>query len=318
MNNLLVSVIIPNYCHAKYLDQRIRSVINQTYQNFEVIILDDASSDDGASKTIIESYRSDPHVVHIEYNETNSGSTFKQWRKGFDSAKGDLIWIAESDDYCEVNFLEELVSIWTKYPNISIVQSSSCRVDSDGRKLDEKMICSEKIFYEKGLECIKNHLLCSNFYIPNASAVLFRKNVLNSIPQDYVNYQASGDRLFWIYLAENGDVVKVDKPLNYFRQHNNKVSSKKEYDGTQCRENYRINRYLHSKGYVKNKYRFIECNFYWSYINKFDFVSNEIKQELLELWFGKYFYKSYFFRSCFYVWNLQIRLRTIFNFRTLL
>ena len=104
MRSPLVSVIIPNYNHAVYLDERIKSVLNQTYQNFELIILDDCSPDNGASMAIIEKYRNNPHISHIVYNDVNSGSTFKQWHKGLELAKGDLIWIAESDDNCEKSF----------------------------------------------------------------------------------------------------------------------------------------------------------------------------------------------------------------------
>ena len=76
----MVSVIIPNYNHAKYLEQRIDSVLNQSYQDFEVIILDDCSKDN--SRDVIEKYRSHERVSHIVYNEQNSGGTFNQWNKG--------------------------------------------------------------------------------------------------------------------------------------------------------------------------------------------------------------------------------------------
>ena len=92
----MVSVIIPNYNHAPFLKERIDSVLNQTYDNFEVIILDDKSTDN--SKEVIANYRGHSKISHIVYNEENSGSTFKQWQKGFSLAKGDYIWIAESDD----------------------------------------------------------------------------------------------------------------------------------------------------------------------------------------------------------------------------
>ena len=102
-----VSILIPNYNHALFLQQRIESVLNQTYQDFELIILDDCSTDH--SKTIIESYRNHPKVSQIIYNQQNSGSVFKQWRKGIELAIGEYIWIAESDDYAAVDFLQETV-----------------------------------------------------------------------------------------------------------------------------------------------------------------------------------------------------------------
>ena len=68
----LVSVIVPNYNHAPYLKQRIDSILNQTYQDFELILLDDCSSD--MSRDIIESYRTNPHVSQIDYNDINSGT----------------------------------------------------------------------------------------------------------------------------------------------------------------------------------------------------------------------------------------------------
>lgn len=93
----LVSIIIPNFNHAAYLEQRIESVLKQTFQEFELILLDDSSTD--KSWEIMMHYADHPLVSHCIRNEINSGSPFKQWKKGFDLAKYDLIWIAESDDF---------------------------------------------------------------------------------------------------------------------------------------------------------------------------------------------------------------------------
>jgi glycosyltransferase involved in cell wall biosynthesis len=81
-----VSVILPNYNHAVFLQKRIDSIFNQSFTDFELIILYDFSTDN--SKEIIEQYREHPHVSHIVYNTENSGSTFKQWGKGIELAKG--------------------------------------------------------------------------------------------------------------------------------------------------------------------------------------------------------------------------------------
>src|ERR1041384_7243968 len=97
-----VSVIIPNYNHARYLRRRVESVLGQTYQDFEVILLDDGSTDD--SRGIIASYEGDARVT-IAMNAANSGSVFKQWNKGVQMARGRYVWIAESDDYAGPGFL---------------------------------------------------------------------------------------------------------------------------------------------------------------------------------------------------------------------
>ena len=76
----MVSVIIPNYCHARYLKQRIDSVLAQTYSDIEVVLLDDCSTD--SSREILESYRSHPRIKQIVYNDRNSGSAFAPfWRR---------------------------------------------------------------------------------------------------------------------------------------------------------------------------------------------------------------------------------------------
>ena len=80
MNTPLVSIIIPNYNHAQYLEKRIDTVLNQTYQNIEVIILDDQSTDN--SLEVIKKYRNHPKIAQIVVNERNTGNPFKQWDKG--------------------------------------------------------------------------------------------------------------------------------------------------------------------------------------------------------------------------------------------
>ena len=107
----LVSIIVPNYNHAKYLHQRLDSIFNQTCTNFEVILLDDLSTDN--SIEILNSYN-DSRISHRFYNKENSGSPFRQWKKGLEAAKGELVWIAESDDWADVSFLEKMIPLFSQ------------------------------------------------------------------------------------------------------------------------------------------------------------------------------------------------------------
>lgn len=81
----MVSVIIPNYCHAPYLRQRIDSVLAQSYSDFEVVLLDDCSTD--GSREVIERYRNHPRIKQIVYNDRNGGSAFANGARGSRSRK---------------------------------------------------------------------------------------------------------------------------------------------------------------------------------------------------------------------------------------
>lgn len=285
MYNPLVSVIIPNYCHAKYLDQRIQSVLNQTYQNFEVIILDDASPDDGASKAVIEKYRHNPHVSHVLYNEQNSGSTFKQWNKGFELAKGDYIWIAESDDYCELKFVEKAVEALECDNNNVLVFCWSQLVDEKGNLIKHIFKKEEGVIKFDGKKFIKEHLLYATA-ITNVSSAIFKRHTALSISKDYMNFVAAGDRMFYINLAEKGNIVRLNYPYNYFRQHkSDKVSPKKLRQGITDKEDYFIVCYLEEKGYIKGwmeKWR-VRYHF-WERLTPGRFDSIAVYDDTKKLW----------------------------------
>lgn len=251
MHNPLVSVIIPNYCHAHYLNERIQSVLNQTYQNFEVIILDDCSPDDGASRKVIEKYRENPHVSHIVYNEVNSGSPYKQWAKGADLAKGELLWIAESDDYADEHFLEVLVPQFEKNNNVSVAFCRSILfndkgiVGPAGRKYIQEGIIDGKQFIHDYMQYGTS--------IVNASSVVFTKFAYQNISTEYTTYRGAGDRLFWILLAETGSVVFVERPFNHFRAHSNNTTKKCNNSGVNQKEDKKIFDYICQKGYISQK-----------------------------------------------------------------
>ena len=289
MRKPFVSVIIPNYNHALYLDQRIQSVLNQTYTDFEVIILDDKSPDN--SKEVIEKYRNSPKVSHIIINTENSGSTFIQWNKGFELAKGDLIWIAESDDFCTDNFLEECVRQFQNNPNVSVVFCASEYVDANNAPLPTyKFPLPESINYFEGKRFIRERM-DYGCMIWNASSAVFKKEIALKIDKNYQEFKACGDKLFWIMMAEHGDVVFINKVMNFFRQHQNKVSPKRFRDGTSLTEQKMIFNYQCDHRYLGVVQKNHILNLYRLCIASGDFESEDVRKRLNKLWgFGNKFY----------------------------
>lgn len=227
-----VSVIIPNYNHASFLVERIESVLNQSYNYFELIIIDDCSPDN--SREIIEKFRNHDKVSKIIYNDINSGSPFKQWAKGIREAKGKYIWIAESDDAAALSFLEESVNFMESNPEFGLVYFDSKYVSETGECVGFGSEEKNNYFNTKrwsndfeggGYEEVINYLFAKTA-IDNASAILYRSDLLKN--ENYLNeletYKNAGDLFSIIYTCFNSKIKYISKPLNLYREHRNNIT----------------------------------------------------------------------------------------------
>ncbi|MES2796187.1 MAG: glycosyltransferase family 2 protein, partial [Bacteroidota bacterium] len=219
----IVSVIVPCYNHGKYLKQRMESILNQTVTDFEVFILDDCSTDD--SWEIAQQYTQNPKVTYVHRNEQNSGSPFIQWQKGIERAKGKYIWLAESDDYADNDFLLKHLAILEKDTSIGVSFCSSIWVDNQNDIL-EKPDHENIGFIESGSDLIVNEFT-KGCLIYNASSAIFRKKLIQSVDFQLINsFKFTGDWLFWVQLIANTKVSRMNDRLNYFRRHTENVSTK--------------------------------------------------------------------------------------------
>lgn len=236
-----VSVILPNFNHSRFLRDRIETVLNQTWQDFELIIMDDASVDNSAE--IILSYQNHPKVSHIVINKENSGSTFKQWEKGLQLAKGDYVWFAESDDLADPAFIEQFMKAFEQHPRTGVVYTPSVWIDDEGKVIHTPAHEAEG-FIKPGVDIIKSEFTKGSL-IYNASTVIFRKELTKKIDfTELTQFRYTGDWFFWTKLLEQTELVRLDQRLNFYRRHNNNVSFKSEREGLQFAEGLKIVNYI--------------------------------------------------------------------------
>jgi len=228
-----VTVVVPNFNHARFLRQRLDSVYNQTYRNFSVLLLDDCSTD--SSREILDEYAGKfADKSRARYNDENSGSVFLQWKRGIDEARSDLVWIAESDDYCDPDFLEILVPFFAD-PSVRFAYARSTFVDEAGAEtgfrfehyLDE--LSTEKWsrdYVETAHREVAAALGRKNT-IPNVSSAVFRKIDLAPVlgRSDWVRMRICGDWIFYLNLIRGGKIAYAGGTRNYYRFHTKNTSS---------------------------------------------------------------------------------------------
>ena len=231
--NLKVSVIVPNYNHARYLRNRLDSIYRQTYQNIEVILLDDTSNDD--STTILEEYQQRyPSITKCYFNEHNSGGVFYQWNKGIGLAQGDLIWIAESDDYCTENLLEDLVDYFT---NEAVMLAFCKTIFTDGDTLKQIWSSEEYLAdlvdtalwsqpFVKSANQLVNMAWAVKNIVANVSSAVFRNpGKLELLKNDnWKQMRICGDWIFYLHIIRGGLVAYSPNSTNYFRIHKKNTS----------------------------------------------------------------------------------------------
>ena len=264
-----VSVIVPNYNKGPYLDKRLSSILSQTYSDFELLFLDDASTDD--SLEVFRRYSSDPRVRAI-FNESNTGNVFKQWNKGFAEAKGEYIWIAEADDYADIHFLEILVGGLENHPNAGLACCRPMAVDAQDhllgpvdcyhhwRQRNGKDVVED--YFNSGRDECANYMVIHNT-IQNASGVVFRRSALEKAGYADERYRLAGDWLFWVNILLVGDMVFFADTLNYWRTDQHTVRSSSEKNGLAIAESYNVVRRIIDVVDVDPDTLEESCAFWW-------------------------------------------------------
>ena len=231
-----VSVVVPNYNYGHFLDERIDSILGQNHPIGEIIVLDDASSDDSLKRlSAIMSRIEVP--VRLVVNEANSGSVFRQWLKGAELARYDYLWIAEADDLCEPGFLAEALKGFAD-DHVVLSYTQSKQMAQDGR-----ILCDDYLDYVNdvsptqwrsdyvrgGADEIVNGLSIKNT-IPNVSAVVFRRQAfvetMRAHLEDIVQYRVAGDWCTYVHLLEKGSCRFSARSLNLHRRHDSSVTLK--------------------------------------------------------------------------------------------
>ena len=238
------SVIIPNYNHAPFLRQRIESVLNQTFTDFEIILLDDGSTDN--SLEILNEYRSNNKVSQLILNKENTGSLTLQWKKGIELAQGNWIWIAESDDIASPYFLAEFSRMIDANPTAGLFYCDSLIVDRTPEKIIGKFTTRKNGLFSthkwsspycrKGIEEI-NECLKYDSTINNMSSVILKKELAASILKEGYSFKYFADWYLYIRVCFKTDICYTPKTLNTYRVHpgsllnaiTSLIVSKKEY-----------------------------------------------------------------------------------------
>ncbi|NWH08301.1 MAG: glycoside hydrolase family 99-like domain-containing protein [Alphaproteobacteria bacterium] len=230
-----VSVIVPNYNYAGLLLERLRSIASQTYPIYEVIVLDDASSD-GSADWLRANLASLIPEARLVVNASNSGSVFKQWRKGVELASGDVVWIAEADDLSSPHFLSEVMAGAVK-EGVVLSYCQSRQMGEDGTILANDYLDYVRDvspakwtapYVVEGLEEIACALSVKNT-IPNVSACVFSRSALLStmraLEDQLPDYKVAGDWLVYVELLKKGRVAFSPEALNDHRRHAGSVTT---------------------------------------------------------------------------------------------
>jgi glycosyltransferase involved in cell wall biosynthesis len=230
----LVSVVFTSYNHEKFLKQAIDSIINQSFKDYEFIIIDDCSTD--RSREIISTYADVDHVV-LHLLEQNTGSYVKASHYGALRARGKYLLFAQCDDYSESTQLSALVNVLTTgADNIGVVFSRSNMVDSQGAFISDDYSLRNKAFKTKcKTDCLisgdeMRSFLSYACVIPNLSAALIEKSLyfkVGGLPEKYL---MAADWAFWLSLAEETNFYYLTATLNNFRQHDTTIRSKTKID----------------------------------------------------------------------------------------
>jgi glycosyltransferase involved in cell wall biosynthesis len=206
-----VSVIIPTYNRSDLLSRAIRSVLNQTYRNFELIIVDDGSTDN--TKQIVGEYqKKDKRIIYIW--EKNSGGPAKPKNTGIQNSKGKYIAFLDDDDEWLSKKLEKQIKLFKiSDKNLGFIGCNAIIIN----ELDKKICDCHKVMNKKNKRAF-NSLLEDNI-IHSASSIIVKKKVLNNVGFFDENFKYADDWDLWLRISKFYAFSSIPDNLYKYRVH---------------------------------------------------------------------------------------------------
>jgi SAM-dependent methyltransferase len=231
-----VSVLVPNYNHARYLPARMESIFAQHYPAYEVVVLDDASPDDSLEVLRGAAAEAGRDIVLLP-NDVNSGSLARQWRKGLGQCTGEYVWIAESDDVASAEFLSRTVEMLER-EKADVCFTDSWQIDGDDVRTGDSYIpyaddivpgTFRRDFAMSGADFLRRFLAVKNVIL-NMSGVLWRRSALiqalDAASPEIETLRLAGDWKLYASACLLGQrVAYLAEALNGHRRHARGVTS---------------------------------------------------------------------------------------------
>lgn len=220
-----VTVLVPSYNHGRYILDRVISIMDQSYQNIELIVIDDCSGDD--SHEVISKLQAHYGFQYLR-NERNSGSPFAAWERICALATGDYIWVCESDDVAEPDFLEKAIASFTNEPGAVLFYSSSHIINEAGEIIGHTDSHFHNIWKEKRWNegfiadgyCELVQFQLRGQTVPNMSSALIKASAFKAAFMPFLKrLRLTGDWLFIGDVMKHGYVIFTPDTLNRFRKH---------------------------------------------------------------------------------------------------
>lgn len=234
-NKSLVSVLIPAYNHEQYVQETIESIINQTYQNIELVVVDDGSKDSTWQKIQEMKEECEKRFVRVHFETKENEGTCKTLNKLLDLAKGEFVYIIASDDRAKPQAIEKELAFLSQNSDYALCVGDNEIIDSDGNVAfwdnERNLVYSkEKAFYLTFGEFLKKHekinFLSSDFgtyttlytrnYIPNG--YLIRKEIFKKT--GYFALEAPlEDYYLMLQISKYAKMKYIDDVLFSYRWH---------------------------------------------------------------------------------------------------
>ena len=209
----VVSIIIPCYNAASFIADAINSVLGQTYNSFEIILINDGSTDN--TMEVLNKFSHDNRLIY--YCQTNEGLSAAR-NKGVELAKGEYIALLDADDIWLPQKLAQQMMLFSSDPAVDMVFTDFATFDSTG------VVASSKL-PDKGVELVTYSELFArnNFIYP--STVMIRKSIFSECGGFDTALRSIEDYDMWLRIARRHKIACIPAPLVSIRQHDSNMST---------------------------------------------------------------------------------------------